>query len=206
MIVKQIKAFDQSKGGNTPGYCLRNVRQGYGILPWYPSAISAWKGTQQHIGPIPGGVDVPVFFSYREDGHIGVQLANGKFWSDGKVYDNVKAYTDRYEPVYLGWGESVNRQRVLELREEDILDKKTVENMYVIATNKFPTQANYDYWIGRPAKELAEAFRKGKTNEGMRFRADNKDAGYPALLEENKRLKEIAGEFETVNETLYRRK
>ena len=78
---------------------------------------------------------------------------------------------------------------------EDILDKETVLWLYIVATNNYPSQGNYDYWVGRPAKELASAFYNSKVNENMRWRADNKDGGYPFLFDENKKLKKQLGDI-----------
>lgn len=138
MVVKQTKDFDQSKGGSKPGYCLRNVRQGFGIWPWYADATSAWNHTEQHTTPIPSGVDVPLFFYYvnpknnKNEGHIGVQLKDGRFWSDGTIYSNYKSYEANHAPDYLGWGESINKQRVLELEEEDEVSTPTKETLRII--------------------------------------------------------------------------
>lgn len=117
----QLKPFIQANGGTTPNWCLANVIKGFGIAPRYPDAWTAWENTQQHSGDAPAGLAVPVFFSYtatidgvnKNWGHIGVRLANGQFWSDGKVYNNISAYTSGHYPRYVGWGESVNGVQVI---------------------------------------------------------------------------------------------
>lgn len=116
MSYHQLTPFNQSKAGKTPGSCLANSRQGFSIKAKYANAWSAWNHTQQHSGQPPTGVDVPVFFSYVDanHGHIGVRLANGKFWSDGNTYASIEAYTKGHAPKYVGWGESINDIRVLE--------------------------------------------------------------------------------------------
>lgn len=109
--------FNTKKGGSTKGMCLANTRMGFGINSKYPNAWTAWLKTQQHAGEQPpAGVDVPVFFSYKGDqnGHVGVRMANGKFWSDGKTYDSIAAYEAKAEPNYVGWGESINDVRILD--------------------------------------------------------------------------------------------
>lgn len=130
----QVKPFLIKKGGTTQYLCLQNVRLGYGIPARYGTATAAWKGTEQHRDRnIPKGVDVPLYFSYRatidnitaDYGHIGVQLASGAFWSDGKLFKNLKEYEASHAPKYLGWGESVNEVRVIQ--EEDMYKGKTAE-------------------------------------------------------------------------------
>lgn len=94
----QAIPFDTNKGGNQKGYCLKNVRLGYGLPAHFPSAWECWKNTDQHTDAIPKGLDVPVYFSYGVDGHIGVRLANGTFWSDGSIYASIDAYTQSHAP------------------------------------------------------------------------------------------------------------
>lgn len=118
----QARPFDQSKAGSTPKLCLRNTRLGFGIPEYFPSAWQAWLYTEQHTDFIPTGLDVPVFFSYWATiggkyanwGHIGVNLASGKFWSDGIVYANLAAFLKLHSNVkYVGWGESINEVKVM---------------------------------------------------------------------------------------------
>jgi hypothetical protein len=116
MTYKQVKPFNQDIAGSLAGSCLANTRKGYGIASKYPNAWAAWLNTQQHTGKPPEGLDVPVFFWYinGSNGHIGVRLANGKFWSDGDIYASIAAYEAVKKPDYVGWGESINGVSVLE--------------------------------------------------------------------------------------------
>lgn len=114
MAYKQVKSFDQSKAGNVRGFCLRNVRLGYGIASKYDSAWQSWQNAPHNSGSIPTGVDVPVYFWWGQYGHIGVRLANGKFWSDGKTYMNLTAYRVTHPAViYRGWSTEVNDVAVI---------------------------------------------------------------------------------------------
>lgn len=114
-MFKQLIPFDPAKGGNEAGLCLKNTRLGYGIPPLYKNAITAWLNTEQHPDRNFPPLDVPVYFSYKEDGHIGVRLANGQFWSDGKTYSSLEAYENAPgRPKFLGWGESINNVKVIE--------------------------------------------------------------------------------------------
>lgn len=111
---KQIRAFNQNKGGSAKGWCLRNVRLGYGIGPKYASAWQAWQNTKQFTSAIPTGVSVPVYFWWGRDGHIGVQLPDGRFWSDGIVYSSLTRYRITHPAVlYRGWSTHVNGVEVI---------------------------------------------------------------------------------------------
>lgn len=120
----QVKPFIIANAGTTKYLCLSNVRKGYGIPAYYLTATKAWNGTQQHRDRnFPSGCSVPVFYSWtgtvdgvRDNyGHIGVRLADGRVWSDGKYFANVDALVGSYlsNGSYLGWGESVNNVRVV---------------------------------------------------------------------------------------------
>jgi len=114
MAYLQVKPFNQKKAGTRKGFCLQNVRLGFGIKAKYPTAAEAWKHTQQHKNrSIPKGLAVPLFYTYGRDGHVNVQLANGKVWSDGTTYSSLAAYEKTHTPKYIGWGESINGVRVL---------------------------------------------------------------------------------------------
>lgn len=112
MPYTQAIPFNQSKAGKVPKFCERNTRLGY-VSPAYPSGLpntydsawENWEATDQHTGQPPLGIDAPVFFSYLSvnDGHVGVRLANGKFWSDGDTYDSIPAYEANHAPRYVGY-------------------------------------------------------------------------------------------------------
>lgn len=114
-MYKQLIAFNQASAGHQTGYCLANVRKGFGIASKYGTALEAWNHTQQHKDrSMPGGVAVPLYYTYKSDGHINVQLPGGKVWSDGTVYASLDAYLSSHPAVkYLGWGESINGVNVL---------------------------------------------------------------------------------------------
>lgn len=142
----QAIPFNQSRGGSTPLMCLSNVIKGYGIGAKYPDAWAAWVNTQQHFDEPPTGLDVPVFFSYfanidlvnKNWGHIGVRLANGQFWSDGKVYPTIAAYTSTHLPKYVGWGESINNVMVIG-EEMQPLTPAQVDHVLKMGLRREPT-------------------------------------------------------------------
>lgn len=115
MAYRQTKAFNPSIAGTLKGYCLRNVRLGYGITSKYPSAWVAWGATQQHRDRnVPSGVAVPLYYSWGAYGHINVRLPDGRVWSDGDYYASIEDYEAKKEPDFVGWGESVNDVRVID--------------------------------------------------------------------------------------------
>lgn len=161
MQYEQVIAFNPAKGGTTPGMCLANVTQGYGIPNKYASAWEAWEDTQQHTVPIPSGLDIPVFFSYtatidginKNWGHIGVRLSNGQFWSDGNLYASINAYTTGHAPRYIGWGESVNDVIVIKGEEmatpvsQQHADDTTAQLLYqqLYPQGGVPTRKDLDF-------------------------------------------------------------
>lgn len=119
MAYKQTRSFDQGKAGKKTGWCLQNVRLGYGIGAKYANATGSWNSNQQHKDRnVPAGVDVPLYYSFNtrngNEGHVNVRLANGKVWSDGDMYSSIEDYEAKKAPDFLGWGESVNDVRVIE--------------------------------------------------------------------------------------------
>lgn len=138
MAYVQTIGFDTTKGGTTPNFCLSNVCSGFGIPNKYDSAWEAWLHTQQHAGEPPAGLDVPVFFSYTATidgttanwGHIGVRLASGQFWSDGRLYTNIQAYEANHTPAYVGWGESVNDFQVIKEEDDMVPDENHLNALF----------------------------------------------------------------------------
>jgi hypothetical protein len=136
---KQVKDFVPSRGGTKPYWCLANVRAGYAIQNLLPDAWTAWQQTEQHKNrTIPAGVDVPLFYSYtatldgvnKNWGHINVRLSNGTIWNDGIIYPNLKSFEIAYSNVsYVGWGESVNNERVIK-KEDDLYKGKSAKYWY----------------------------------------------------------------------------
>jgi uncharacterized coiled-coil protein SlyX len=121
----QIKPFNTAAAGTTKYLCLQNVRLGYGIPAYYSTATKAWNGAIKHQDrSFPQGCDVPVFYTwygtvdgvYANYGHVAVQLADGRVWTDGKYYANVDSLNQYYlggKGTYLGWTEDLNNVRVV---------------------------------------------------------------------------------------------
>lgn len=126
-MYEQVKYFNLSKMGTKKGWCLQNVRLGYGIPNGkYPSAKADMEaqrkgGTLHSFNTLPNNCTVPVYLDTASQyEHVEV-CANGKVWySDGKRVSAPKATT-----VY-GWGELCDGVRVV----KEIKDvKKTDEQI-----------------------------------------------------------------------------
>lgn len=113
MSWKQLVPFSLSKMGHTKNFCLRNVRQAYGIGGKYANAKQAMnenknKGTLHPLSTIPTNVAVPVFTSAGVFGHVMV-CDRGTYYSDGvKVGRPNSSYQ---------WGEILNGIRVVKKEE-----------------------------------------------------------------------------------------
>lgn len=130
---KQTRNFDSRKATTQKGYCLRNVRTGFGIGPKYASAWDSWLNSTRRTTSIPSGVDVPCYFWWGKYGHVGVQLADGRFWSDGTVYSSLWRYRVTHPAViYKGWSEEVNDVAVMKW-EEPKLDMPAVGSKIQLA-------------------------------------------------------------------------
>jgi hypothetical protein len=161
--MKQVRAFNASKGGNRPYYCLQNVRLGYSIPPLYDDAWTAWQNTQQHRNrSIPAGVDVPLFYSFtatiggvrKNYGHINVRYRDGRVWNDGKWFANLSAFERAYSNVhYVGWGESINKVRVIEGTNIVFQNTAEVQQAYQLLRGKNGSAAEAAAWVGR-ARQL----------------------------------------------------
>lgn len=110
---KQVKDFNINKMGTKKGYCLQNVRLGFGIPAKYASAkvdMEANKkaGTLHDMSTIPTNVSVPVYVdSTSKYEHI-IVCDKGTYYSDGKKLTSIKGLK------FFGWGETCDGVRVVE--------------------------------------------------------------------------------------------
>ena len=111
---KQVVPFDLSKMGTRTNYCLQNVRLSYGIPPKYADAKSAMNaskkaGTFHEGADVPTNVSVPLFADTGSPyGHVMVD-DKGTVYSDGKWLPSFKGMR------VLGWSETLNDVRIVEL-------------------------------------------------------------------------------------------
>lgn len=134
--MKQIKYFDIRKMGHKAGYCLQNVRLGFGIPALFYDAKQDMlnnknKGTLHSMDTLPHDVQVPVYVdSSSVHEHI-IAYDRGTFYSDGKRLTSTKGIK------FFGWGELCENVRVVEYTS----DKYAVGQAVVIDVPVKPTGA-----------------------------------------------------------------
>lgn len=109
---EQVKAFNLKKMGTKKGYCLQNVRLGFGIPSKYASAKADMEankkaGTLHPISTLPTNVAVPVYVDTTNQYEHIIVSDKGTFYSDG-----AKISRSKYNS-YFGWGELCDGVRVV---------------------------------------------------------------------------------------------
>lgn len=118
MKYKQVVSFNKDRMGTAPNWCLKNVREGFGIPPKYADAKSAMKasanaGTLHDISTLPTDVAVPVFVDTSSIYEHVIVADHGTFYSDGKRLTSLTGL-----PCF-GWSETLNDVRVVEAVPEE---------------------------------------------------------------------------------------
>lgn len=124
MPYQQSRDFNPNTAGKKSGWCLQNVRLGFSIGSKHPTAIAGWNAdtTKHQDRNIPGGVEVPLWYTFKTEGHVNVRMADGRIWNDGAYFPNLDAYLRSKPSVkYLGWTETVNGTRVIKHQPEVVL-------------------------------------------------------------------------------------
>lgn len=148
---KQLVNFNINKMGHKKGYCLQNVRLGFGLPAKYGSAkddMEANKrvGTLHNMNTIPNNVAVPVYVdSTSKYEHI-IVCDKGTYYSDGSRLTSIKGLK------FFGWGEMCEGVRVVEFVPDN---KKSIDEVAKEVLNgawsngdkrkKLLTEAGYDY-------------------------------------------------------------
>jgi hypothetical protein len=109
---EQVRRFNVKNMGTKKGYCLQNVRLGFGIPPKYASAkidMEANKraGTLHNINTIPTNVAVPVYMDTSSKYEHIIVCDHGTYYSDGKRLTSTKGLK------FFGWGEMCNGVRIV---------------------------------------------------------------------------------------------
>lgn len=117
MAWKQIVNFDLSKMGTKAGFCLQNVRLGYGIGPKYASARDAMEASKRE-GTFHEGLDIPTDVAVPIFAETGSPYAHVMVDYYGDVYSDGKHLTTLKGMKVLGWSETLNDVRVVEFVEE----------------------------------------------------------------------------------------
>lgn len=147
--MKQIKYFDIRKMGHKAGYCLQNVRLGFGIPALFYDAKQDMlnnknKGTLHSMDTLPHDVQVPVYVdSSSAHEHI-IAYDRGTFYTDGKRLTSTKGIK------FFGWGELCENVRVVEYTS----DKYAVGQAVVIDVPVKPTGATRDSSLPQGGKDV----------------------------------------------------
>lgn len=114
----QVRNFDPSAMGTTPGWCLQNCRLGFGGPYGNFASARADMESQRANGTLhaeiypPDYLAVPVYIDNGSlDGHVGV-WDHGTFYSDGYIINDFVSYYG--EANIYGWGELCDGWRVVE--------------------------------------------------------------------------------------------
>lgn len=121
---KQVVAFNPAKMGTTPGYCLQNVRLGFGLKAKYASAkddmlANKKAGTLHSISSLPKNVAVPVYIDTSSVYEHIIASDKGVFYSDGKRLSSLNGMR------VFGWGEMCEGVRVVKYVEDPKPAKKS---------------------------------------------------------------------------------
>ena len=171
--MRQLIAFNASKGGSKPGYCLQNVRLGFGIAPLHNDAWTAWRNSEQHTSSIPTNVDVPLYYDYTDRngnryGHINVRLADGRVWNDGKTYRDLAHYQQNSTTKYVGWSTEVNNVKVLEGDSMNATEKD-VRDYFGVWLKRSPTQSQINHYTRTHWRKLIDdvlgEYKRGRDRE-----------------------------------------
>lgn len=114
MAYKQIRNFDVQKMGNRKGYCLMNVRLGFGIdRGTYASAKADMEAQKKegtfHAGQLPPtNIAAPIYFDTSSPYEHVMADDHGIYYSDKKRVASLVGWN------LLGWGEKCDGVRVVE--------------------------------------------------------------------------------------------
>jgi len=171
MNYQQLKPFDPAKAGTVPGRCLGNTTRGFSIPSKYTTARKAWDHTVQHPDTnFPEGRDVPLFWDFEyqgePDGHVAVQMPDGRVWTDGRYYTSVDDLNTHYlygKGKYLGWGETLNDVRVIGVNmSADALTREEVQSNWLLAYFRDAPKESLDFYQGKPLSQLQADMHSSK--------------------------------------------
>lgn len=165
MAWKQVKPFDISKMGTRLGYCLQNVRLGFGIASKYPDAKTDMEankaaGTLHDISTLPTDVSVPVYLDTSSPYEHVIVSDRGTLYSDGKKLTSLAGFK------VFGWGETMNGVRVVEQvaepakkSNEEIADE-VIAGKWGVAPARYEllSQSGYD---AKAVQDIVNAKLKG---------------------------------------------
>lgn len=129
MAWQQVRQFNINKMGKKAGWCLQNVRLGFGITSGkYPSAkadmqAQSKNGTLHHISTLPQNVAVPVYVDTTSIYEHVVVYDRGTWYGDGV---KINAPNSKY---VFGWGECCDGARVVEWANAKISNEEIAKEV-----------------------------------------------------------------------------
>lgn len=152
----------------TGGWCLKAVRDAFGIGARYATATDDWNSGNQHKEQPPGGLSVPVYFSLGTEpaGHVAIHLPDGKVASSTlsgthkplyihpNMADMIRIYAKANRScTYLGWSEEVNNVPVVRKEEPEMTRRDIIKQNFITVFERWPTpaeEARLDAMPGEP--------------------------------------------------------
>lgn len=120
MSWRQVRSFDPAKMGTRKGWCLMNVRLGFGIQNGtFPSAKADMEsqrrnGTLHSMAELPANCAVPVYIDTASPNEHVICDDHGVLWSDGKRLSSLAGLN------CFGWGELCDGVRVVEYVKDPV--------------------------------------------------------------------------------------
>lgn len=156
MAFKQLLNFDVQKMGNRKGYCLMNVRLGFGINKGtYPSAKADMEaqiaeGTF-HRGELPpSNIAAPIYFDTSSPYEHVMADDHGIYYSDKKRVASLVGWN------LLGWGEKCDGVRVVEFVPDPTPPTPTPTGF--LPEKGYWTRGDRDARVGQLASFMRAAF------------------------------------------------
>lgn len=152
------------------GYCLQYARRVFGAPAVEETAHVAWNNAKHkhHDRNFPQGVSFPVWFDWTGDigygrhkyDHVAVYHTDGKVWSSpltgrGRAWfesvdDLVRAFGGGMK--YKGWSEDISGVKVI--GEDDIMDARMTDNVWLGLFGEHIPKDKQNYWVGKKMDDM----------------------------------------------------
>lgn len=180
----------------TPGWCLKYVKDAFGVTAVYPTAIAAWIASQNkhQDRDFPASCWVAIWFSLAKDprGHVALLAPDGSVYSSSSAtatrpvhHASINALLSYYAAVnpltYLGWTEDVEGTIVVK-KGELVMNEEAAKGLYRMGLFREPENDQvWRPWVGKPADEGMRGFMASDEWKRKRDYVNK----YPDLLKEN---------------------
>lgn len=118
MSYQQLKATNLGVVGKGY-YCLVYARNIFNVAAKYGTAALAHaNAVYKHTDALPTDVSVPVWFSWKVDGHVAVNVPGQGVYSTTsattghRVFPSIQAVAEYIGGTYLGWSEDIDGVRI----------------------------------------------------------------------------------------------